>query len=64
MFHQPVFLIKLPKKNKEVYIRKYNSSLYGMSEHGKIVSGESPNKQSTPWKNKEKSTLDTSIKVE
>ena len=46
-----------------MYIRKYNSSLSGISVHGKSVSSVTPDKQRIPRNNKRKKTSDTSIKV-
>ena len=36
------------ENTKEIDIRKYNSSLSGMSGHGRSVSSESPDKQRIP----------------
>ena len=49
-------------KPKEIDIRKYNSSLSGMSRHGESVPSVTPDKQRIPRKNRRKKTSDTPIK--
>ena len=50
------------EKLKEIYIRKENPSLSGMSVHGEIVSSVTPDKQRIPSRNKRKNTEDISIR--